>query len=353
MAVKRNNRVKTKSIEQQFNGPEPIVVTEDNYVQALNWYNYVYEHDKAREWLLMYMKRESYSKSDIAAIRRCPKHSLPTTIGWQARMMINGNQLSTSSLAFFKAHVNQLTSMSIIEEPDQVDKPVISIQERTKAKAREIIGLAESEVIDNYQSMYDFLIKNDINKTIAEHMLAYYLPFYEEVMCDDPDVKEMFGKKFKVERKYWQSVIDDLERLITNKKVTRTRKPRSKKTKTAVDLVKGLNYQKDSSQYKVVSIEPANIVGCQQLWTFNTKQRTLTRYDSIGPAGLTVTRSSLKGFDPETSITKKLRKPEDTIPLVLSGGKIQLRKLIDEIKTTGKTPNGRINTDTILLRTIK
>jgi hypothetical protein len=184
-------------------------------------------------------------------------------------------------------------------------------------------------------------------------MRAYYISFYEEVMSDDPQVKEMFGSKLRAERKFWQSVIDDLDRLIQNKKATRIRKPRTKKAKSAVDIVKQMSYQKDSSQYKVVSIDPANIVGCQQLWTFNTKQRTLTRYDAIGPAGITVSRSSLKGFDPDTSKTKKLRKPDEVIPSVLSAGKVQLRKILEQVNAQEKTPTGRINTDTILLRAIK
>lgn len=356
MAVKRNNRVKTKSIEQQFNGPEPIVVTEDNYIQALNWYNYMYEHDKAREWLLEYMKKNGFERSAIASVRRCPKYYVPTTIGWQARIMLNGNKLSEKSMDFFNQQLDRLytvdASINASSEP-VVDKPTISIQERVKAKADEVIAIAESEVIDSQRSMYDFLVKNEVNKPIAEHMRAYYISLYEEVMLDDPQIKEMFGSKLRAERKFWQTVVDDLDRLIQNKKATRTRKPRTKKAKSAVDIVKQMSYQKDSSQYKVVSIDPANIVGCQQLWTFNTKQRTLTRYDAIGPAGITVSRSSLKGFDSETSKTKKLRKPDVVIPSVLSAGKVQLRKILEQINAQEKTPSGRINSDTILLRAIK
>lgn len=350
MAVKHRNKQKTKSIEMQLIGPEPIIVAEKGLTHALNWYNYMYDADQARKWLIEYGKG-NLSKDEVKGIRNCPKYAISTTAGWHARMILNGNNIDTQ---FMTTRINEMVAKGLDTiQPTKSTAPVVSIQERTKAKAGEIIAIAESDVIDNQQSMYDFLIKHEVNKTIAEYMLEYYLPIYEEVISDDPDVKEMYGKKLKAERKYWQSVVDDLERLIANKKVIRVRKPRSKKTKSAIDLVKGLKFQTDSSQYKVVSVNPAHIVGCQQLWVFNTKQRTLTKYDALGPAGLEVSRSTLKGFDPETSVSKKLRKPEDVLPKVLSSGKVTLRKLIGEIKAAEKPAKGRINTDTILIRVIK
>jgi hypothetical protein len=352
VAVKRKSAMKTKSIELQLLGPEPIIVAEKGYEHALNWYNYHYESDDARKWLVDYGKK-NLTKQQVSGLRNCPRHTIVTTAGWQARMMLNGNTLSESSMRFFGERVAMMVAAGSKVVQPQRQAPTVSIQDRTKAKAKEIIALCEAEVIDQRASMYDFLVRNEINKTIAEYMREYYLPFYNEVDNSDPEVKEMFGKKLLQEQKYWRSVIDDLDRLILNKKAVRTRKPRTKKAKSAVDVVKQMTYQKDSSQYKVASIDPAHIVGCQQLWVFNTKLRTLARYDAIGPAGIQVSRSSLKGFDPATSMLVKLRKPEDVLPKVLDGGRVSLRKVLDSVKAVQKPASGRINTDTILLRAIK
>ena len=86
---------------------------------------------------------------------------------------------------------------------------------------------------------------------------------------------------------------------------------------------------------------------------FNTKYRTLQRYDALGPAGLSIKGTTLKGYDKDLSVGKKLRKPEQVLPRVLDGGKLILRKVIDEINSKESNPNGRINGDTILLRVIK
>ena len=51
------------------------------------------------------------------------------------------------------------------------------------------------------------------------------------------------------------------------------------------------------------------------------------------------------------SISKTLRKPEAVLKKVLEGGKIVLRKVMGEINSKPVELNGRINKDTILLRT--
>ena len=57
--------------------------------------------------------------------------------------------------------------------------------------------------------------------------------------------------------------------------------------------------------------------------------------------------------DTDASITKKLRKPEVVIKPLLEAGKIYLRKVMENIKTTEAKATGRINADTILLRAVK
>jgi len=172
-------------------------------------------------------------------------------------------------------------------------------------------------------------------------------------MSNDEQVQEAFGKRLKFWINFWQSFFSDIERYVNNKKVTKVRKPREKKAKSAVDLVKNLKYQKEEPSLKIVSVHPTELVGCAQLWTYNTKYKKLSRYDSVGPAGIQVKGTTLIGYDVETSMSKGLRKPEASIQALLGAGKVSLRKLMDEIKTVESKPNGRINQDTILLRVIK
>ena len=114
-----------------------------------------------------------------------------------------------------------------------------------------------------------------------------------------------------------------------------------------------LKYQEHDTTYNIKSVKPHEIIGCSQLWLFNTKYRTLSVINALGNNGLTVKGSTVYSFDEKTSIVKKLRKPESVLTEVMSGGKISLRKVMDNIKCKPKIATGRINNDTILLRAIK
>jgi hypothetical protein len=98
------------------------------------------------------------------------------------------------------------------------------------------------------------------------------------------------------------------------------------------------------------SIAPEKIVGASQVWAYNTKTRLLGVYNAENAKGLTVKGSTLQNFNVETSIGKRLRKPEVTIKELLEAGKIKLKKILSELSTKESLLTGRLNSDTIIVR---
>lgn len=356
---KKKSRVGAKSLDEKLAGPEPIVVDFDNLVRVYNWYNYLYTVDTAKEWILQYMKTAGYTKADIAAVRRAPKNQTSTTAGWLARISMNGNTLPESSLQFLQGRIQQniQDSIKIPVEEEDAEKPVINIQERIREKANYIITSIEEEidnVIDDKEfSMYTFCQANELTPQILSIIADYYRPQWEEILSNDEQVKESYGKKQKFWINFWNSFFADIDRYINNKKATKIRKPREKKAKSAIDLVKNLKYQKEEPSLKLVSVHPAEIIGCSQLWVYNTKYRKLIQYNALGPSGIQVKGTTLTGWDTESSISKTLRKPEQHLTDLLSAGKVSLRRFMSNIKSIESKPNGRTNEATILLRIIK
>ena len=79
----------------------------------------------------------------------------------------------------------------------------------------------------------------------------------------------------------------------------------------------------------------------------------LKKFQAMGPSGLSVKGTNLQGYNPDESVQKKLRKPDESLPQVLSGGKRVMKKLMSEINSKeSPISNGRINGDTILLRVL-
>lgn len=354
---KQITRSQIKSIDDKAYGPEPIVIK--SFSDALNWYNYMATDDQSRDWFFAYMKK-NYTKNDISLVRKLPKWKVSKTLGNVARILLNGNELPQNNIDYFNRGVQELidAGKKIVDEiVEEAPKPVVDIQARVRDKANHIITSLEEE-IDNVMdgksfSMYSFCQANELNPQILNIVADYYRPQWEEILSNDEQVKESFGKRQKFWINFWNEFFGDIDRFINNKKAVKVRKPREKKVKSAVDQVKSLKYQKEEPSLKIVSVHPAEIVGCSQLWTYNTKYKKLTRYDASGPNGIQVKGTTLIGYDVEKSVSKSLRKPDITIQSLLGAGKVSLRKFMDELKTVASVPNGRINSDTILLRVIK
>lgn len=369
--VKRNlDRVKKKtkptdrasklSIEYKYMGGEPIDVWEKGYVPALNWYNYSYDLDQAREWILEYMKKQDFPRADISAARRAPKYAIPTTAGWIARMLMNGNKLEDTSLTYLNSKVKEVIAAGAKEEPEVVaDKaPAPNVRERTNAKANSFITRVE-ELLDgetgfNFEfDVYEFLKQIEANPATANAIRSFYVRIRDEVNEEHPDIKEAYGRSLRKYRTFWNKFVEDCDRFVGNVKAAKVRKPRERKVKSAVDQTKSLKFMKEYGPLKIASVNPAEIIGAQQVWTYNTKYRKLSRFDAIGPAGIGVKGTTLIGFDEEKSVMKGLRKPEDVLTNLLSAGKVSLRKFMDEIKGQTYMPKGRMNEETIILRVIK
>jgi len=347
------SRAKIKSVDAQYLGDEPIVIS--NLGIALNWYNYMHDNEKAKGWILDYMKKEGYSKSDIAAVRRAPKHATISTAGWLARIQANGNELTEGNLEFMKTRIAGMIKSGGKEEPTVVEdtKPAITIQDRVQAKIYQLITDCE-EAVDTVPNLniYEWLSGKEASAQAASAIREFYAKCIGDHEPDEFDTRT--EKKARTElKKFWEDFVADVDRFINNKKAVKVRKPREKKVKSAVDQVKNLKFQKEDKDLKIVSVHPAEIVGCNQLWVYNTKYKKLTQYNASGPAGIQVKGTTLTGYDQETSLSKGLRKPDTTIQSLLSAGKVSLRKFMDELKTTPSSPNGRINEQTILLRVIK
>ena len=349
---KQISRTAIKSIDDKAYGSEPIAIIKLG--DALNWYNYMASDDQSRDWFFTYVKK-NYSKNDIALLRRLPKWKISKTLGNVARILLNGNTLPEKNLYYFNNSVSGLLSEASALREETTDEPknVVSIQDRVQAKIYQLITECEEAIdADPKLDIYEWLVGKEATAQAASAIRDFYAKGLGDHEPDEFDTREM--KKAREElKKYWENFVLLADRFINNKKAVKVRKPREKKVKSAVDIVKNLKFQKEDKALKVVSIHPAEIVGCSQLWVYNTKYKKLTKYLAVGPAGIQIKGTTLLGWDVETSISKSLRKPDESIQSLLSAGKVAIRTFMEGLKTASSKPNGRLNEQTILLRVIK
>lgn len=373
MQVKRTKKTKVKKVrvsrahimttDAKYVGPEPVIVgkidhDDIRYREALNWYNYVADIERGKDWLIEYLRSAGYTKQFIANIRRAPKHATSTTICWQARMMLNGTILSDSSMEFFRSRAeSNAAAGAVIESEDKTEEEKPNIQARIKNKTNELLSEFEEKVDDVIRggefNAYEFLLASSPSAQSVNVVRDYYARIADDVSMNDAGNKESYGKKLAFWQKFYRTIVEDCERYVSNNRTKKVRAPRKQKTKTAVDLTKKVKYKKEDPSLKAASVHPSEIIGSQTVWTFNTKYRFICVYHASGPAGITISGTTMSGFDTERSRQKAVRKPEETIKDLMKAGKVALRTFIDSIKTAEREPTGRLNEDTLILKVIK
>jgi hypothetical protein len=150
----------------------------------------------------------------------------------------------------------------------------------------------------------------------------------------------------------YDQAVSDIERWATIKQgEKKARKPRAISVER---MIKKLQYKQADERYKLQSIDPILIPRCQMVWVFNTKTRKLTQYNAVGRNGIMVKGTTLKDYDTDMSVSKTVRKPDQVLSKLLNtDGKIAMRNIWNTLTTTETKANGRINSDTIILKVIK
>lgn len=358
----RTTKTETYLVNQKYLGDEPAFKNEYSlaeYARALNWYNNMCTVSDAREYIETYLKNTART-SDLKQFKTVSDAWVPMTAAWICRLINRGVKISDSSKKYLENKLNEtIIKRSNEEKTEEVKETTVSIQDRVRNKTYDLIGDVEEQIDKNTNfSLYDWLKANEIPATYAPKIAEYYAPVLGELIeaseGKDPQLKEGYShltKKQLTEKiLFFNSIIEDAERYAdTTKKIRKPRKPR---TVSVEKKLKNFKYQKEDNNYKIASVNPEKVIGCQELWTFNTKNKLLTVFRAIDRGGLQVKGTSIINYDENNSHTKRTgRKSEQYVHTVLNNGKQVLRKMMNELKGDMAIAH-RINDSTILLKVV-
>ena len=339
-----------------------IDVSKDDYtaklVSALNWFNFERDKKDARNYIEQYAKKQGITISGVTDSDIVP------TMGWIAHLCNKGANLSEEHVDKLNVYLAQLNRAKK-SVPVATSAPRVSIQEATQNKINAYIGELEGvfdQLFKNPKesfSLLEDLKKNQMPQTIGPNIEEWTKTKLKELISayegKDKDLVEGYSNIRKKDLlafiKKLATFVEDAEKYSSYKKANR--KPREKKVKPPTQQVKTLKYKAKDDDLKITSVSPTTIVGAQQVWLFNTKTRKLSVYRTDSALGIQVKGTTLQNYDPEMSCQKTLRKPAEQLKDLLGAGKIQLRKFMDNIKAVQVEVNGRLNADTLIVRTIK
>lgn len=351
-----------------FAGSEPkfaVELTQTDLSKTLAWYSQNKDKNDAFKYGCDFLKKNY--KINAASVLK----DKPATFGFVCRIITNGGTLPKENQDWFDKEIENVQSELVnkVDEPESivsVKVNVVNIQDRIREKASECIGELEGQIDDlilsefktvpsPYGLFHTMNIKDAQTKYIIEWVKAKRTEYDEALTGDDEQVREGWSNFTKPQIKkiiaYCDQVILDCQKISANS--ISSRKPRKRKTKSPEQLVAKMKYQLECKELGLTSVKSFDIIGCMQLWVYNTKTRKIGCYNAEDAGGLSVKGSTILNFSETKSIQKKLRKPEVTLPEVLNGGKVFLRTVIENIKAVENNLTGRLNEDTILLKVVK
>lgn len=256
-------------------------------------------------------------------------------------------------------------------EGEAKPKKVVNIQEIMREKADEALSDIEliwDEFVDagypkdfnlNRRVMSALESRNVLPQHIA-NAIKYWNSLLDEFVeaqaGKDEQLVEAYSNLGKMQMRYAikliEEVVAELNGYIALKKIVK--KPRAKKAVPVEKVVAKLKHCKsfkdDALKLELTGLSPVKLHEATEAWVYDTKKRKMHHYvaDSYSKC-LMVKGNTVVGFDKKESGMKTLRKPVEQIK-ALMGSKPAARKYFKEIKAVEAVPNGRFNTDMIILK---
>ena len=365
--------------DEKYTGTEPVwdterakVMTDEQFDHFLRksffYYNYFYNQKDCKKYIIEWMKNPEYkfTKEDIKSFIR----SGDKTINQTACSLVMAHR---QGMPFRGRHldyiINAIRGSINAAEPEVTETVKVeaykpTIQDRLNEKTSELIGELEGqydELATNPKftfNVYDFLLANNVPQSQLNKYEEVYQSRFDELKMafekKDEQLVEGYShlktSDFKRYFTFLDKLLSDIAQYRGTKKATK--KVRVKRAVSKEKVVAKLKYTKEDKGLKLVSVNPADIVGAQELWVYNTKTRKLGKYvpeDQFQT--LSVKGTSIINFSDVKSVSKTLRKPEEKLREFAKASKVELRKFMENIKATETRLNGRIGPDVILLKT--
>ena len=377
MVTKTKIRKQPKSVDRKYT-PEQFQNWSEQErrlekLQMFNELNYDYSNKDLKPDVAKWMQStEQYTNDEIRRLIRLPDSMISPSTCKLARAWKNGWLLDDHERSYMKKSIREYLDRNDDLADDEPAKKktvapaqVKTIQDRLQEKTNEHLG--------HFEGLVDELIKgNKVDPKAFEYFKANNIPqaqlskyeeyansFVDELKesqnTDDEDLRDGYRHLKAADYKRFYAFFDKFyEAIEAYRQVKKqTKKARVKRAPNKEKQVSKLKYMKEDNNLKLVSINPVDIIGAEELWVYNTKTRKLFKYVSDNLTGpLNVKGTSILGYDSAKSIGKTLRKPDQKLMEFMKAGKVQLRKFLDDIKATSIPANGRINNDILLLKAL-
>jgi len=350
-----------------------------HFREAMQYYNFNHSGKDLKPQVINWMGRNGYTKEQIKAFKDTKDWRSSLTMGAIAACLNRGMlparsdfNNGRSSAVWLGERISEVIfdgtgDIVEVEGEEKSTAPVINIQDRLREAAGKMTAEIE-DAIEKFQTdpenfnPHEFkmisLLKGKGTKAAHARIIK---GFYERDLAELQELASGQGceqlregyshrskKQIKKMIEFYTEIMSACDMLAEEAKVTR--KPRKAKAVSKDKIVSKLKYKKNDDSLKLVSVNPVDILGAKELWTYNTKTRKLGKYVAEDFQDLAVKGTTIINFSANKSVQKTLRKPAEQLKAFKDSGKVALRKFLEDINAVDTKMNGRISADIILLK---
>ena len=369
--------------DEKYTGPEPAWDTEramkmteeefDHHLRrSFRYYNYFYTQKDTKKYLVEWMKSSGrYDRDCIREFERSSDRWLSMTACSLIMAHRQGMPLKDRHVEFINQNIERcitenggevLKTETIVDKKDAAAVYRPTIQDRLNEKTSELIGDIEGtfdQIVNNEKTSfksYDFLTANKV----PQGQLGKYEAVFTARRAELEQAQSKEDSQLTEGYRHWKAadyrrVIAWIDELLSGIEQYRgvkkaTKKAKVRKAPSKEKQVSKVKYAKEDKVLKIVSINPADIIGATELWIYNSKTRKLGKYVAASYQTLGIKGTTIIGFDEDKSVAKTLRKPDEQLKEFARAGKVQLRTWLKDIRAVEVKLNGRLNTDILLLK---
>lgn len=347
-----------------------------NYHAAMSYVHYEISAIQLKKEVIKYLKSIHPEHKLLAKMKDMNENRF-LTVGKYMYLLNHGCDLPDDVApkvmpALEKVIYEEEERLLAIEERNKhsvkIEKPIISIQDRIRERASEVIGEIDGwtddflinrtipiKTVEQFVNLFNtYSIKSQHVKFIQGAFSRRIKEIEDVLLGKDSALAEGYAHYSKSELKkcdqFNKNLMKACDMLQDVAKVERL--PRKKKLISVDKTVSKLKYKKDDKALGLVSINPTQLIGAKEVWTYSVKTRKLSHYKSSDIDGITVKGASLINFS-EDSIEKTLRKPEEALADFKKASKVKLRTFLKELTTIDTPCTGKLNDSHIILRVDK
>lgn len=334
-------------------------------LRAINWYvggdkkNY-------KKWTLEWMKdkNSSWTKEQIENARRCPQSDFKH-FGHYCRMLSRGFPETDSIKKVVDTELNSLITKGKSKKASSTTvSPSDRMREQTSEFAGELMEICD-KALESIRNRTDYhktfktkhwLEQREVGYKQAEMLGEMFGPALAELdeLVNGKDKQLQEGYSFlkkpqqKQLHKFMLTLVSDCFQHCSEKKpVIKRRKRRVSRTKIASKV----KFLASSKEHGVKSENPIDIIDSKKVVVYNTRYNILSVYSAKDRETMTVKGTTIQNFCPQNSFCRTIKHAEKVIRTIKS--EKSLEKVWSSQHSMIKTPTGRLNENTLIVKVFK